>query len=191
MQKPPTIEVHGKRYCIGQSLCLCEIRGDTLVTVAKFVTSSKNALASQHNQHDFDGQPRYYAPMNRLSTRYWDNGLSYDSLDAWHDNHMGFASRSVILYEGKVKLANFMHITPDDAFPGAKGFVNGIHEFAVGGSEPGKFMGSPMSLGCVRLHDYPSKFIRWWTPAHAKMFIHYEHSRYIQTVKQPKSNPTN
>lgn len=191
MQKPPIVEVYGRKYCIGQSLCLCEIRDDTIVTVAKFVTSSKNALASQHNQHDFDGQPRYYAPMNRLSSRYWDDAVKYDSLDYWHDDQMGFSSKAVILYQGKVKLPNFMHITPDDAYPGAKGFVNGIHEFAVGGSEPGKFMGSPMSLGCVRLHDYPSKFIRWWTPAQAKMFIHYEHSRYIQTVKQPALKPTN
>ena len=183
MTKPSVIEIGGKRYCIGQTLCLCEIQEDTIVTVAKFVTSSKNAMASQHNQHDFDGQPRYYAPMSRLSTRYWDSAVTYDTLDTWHDAHMGFSSRSVIRYKGKVQLPNFMHITPDDAFPGAKGFVNGIHEFAVGGSAPGKYMGSPMSLGCVRLHDYPSKFIRWWTPAQAKMFIHYEHKRYIQTVK--------
>ena len=183
MTKPSVIEINGKNYCIGQTLCLCEIREDTLVSIATFVTSSKNAAASQHNQHDYDGQPRYYAPMSRLSTRYWDASIAYDSLDTWHDSQMGFSSRSVIHYQGKVPLPNFMHITPDDAFPGAKGFVNGIHEFAVGGSAPGKYMGSPMSLGCVRLHDYPSKFIRWWTPAQAKMFIHYEHKRYIQSVK--------
>lgn len=184
MSKPAVIQVNGRNYCIGQTLCLCEIREDTLVPVATFVTSSKNARASQHNQHDYDGQPRYYAPMCRLSTRYWDSSVAYDTLDVWHDKHMGFASKSVVHYQGKVQLPNFMHITPDAAFPGAKGFVNGIHEFAVGGSEPGKYMGSPMSLGCVRLHDYPSKFIRWWTPAQAKMFIHYEHSRYVQTVEK-------
>jgi hypothetical protein len=30
------------------------------------------------------------------------------------------------------------------------------------------------------LHDYPSKFMRWWTPANSKMFIHYEDKRYQQ-----------
>jgi hypothetical protein len=84
-----------------------------------------------------------------------------------------------------------MHITPVDEFPGAKGFVNGIHEFAVGGKRPGLFMGTPISLGCVRLHDYPSKFTRWWTPHHANMFIAYDSNHYIQKplkgIKEVKS----
>jgi hypothetical protein len=180
LKKDPIIEIGGKQYCIGQRLCLCEIQGDTIIKVAQFVTSSKNAMASQNNQRDFDGQRRYYAPLNRLSTRYWDDHLPYDSLDKKRDDEMGFASRHVITYKGTVPLPNFMHITPDDAFPGAKGFVNGIHEFAVGGNVPGRYMGTPVSLGCVRLHDYPSKFMRWWTPANAKMFIHYEDKRYQQ-----------
>ena len=178
--KEPIIEVNGKNYCIGQRLCLCEIQGDTIVKVAQFVTSSKNSLASQHNQHDIDGQPRYYAPMNRISTRYWDSRIKYDSIDIKHDKEMGFGSQTTILYKGQVRLPNFMHITPDNLYPGAKGFVNGIHEFAVGGSAPGKYMGSPVSLGCVRLHNYTSKFTRWWTPHNAKMFIYYEDKRYKQ-----------
>jgi hypothetical protein len=193
LKKEPTIDVHGKTYCIGQRLCLCEIQGDTIVKVAQFVTSSKNSHTSQHNQHDFDGQPRYYAPMNRLTTRYWDSQLAYDSLDIKHDKEMGFGSRTTILYKGRVGLPNFMHITPDDAYPGAKGFVNGIHEFAVGGTAPGKYMGAPVSLGCVRLHDYTSKFTRWWTPANAKMFIYYEDKRYKQNpiVKKDSVNNLN
>jgi hypothetical protein len=186
--KDSIIDVNGVKYCIGQRMCLCEIQGDTLVKVAQFVTSSKNSLTSQHNQHDFDGQPRYYAPMNRLSTRYWDSRIKYDSLDIKHDKEMGFGSQTTILYKGKVRLPNFMHITPDNAYPGAKGFVNGIHEFAVGGTGPAKYMGSPVSLGCVRLHNYTSKFTRWWTPHNAKMFIYYEDKRYkqnpiIKTIK--------
>ena len=178
--KDSIIEVNGTKYCIGQRLCLCEIQGDTIVKIAQFVTSSKNSLTSQHNQHDKDGQPRYYAPMNRLTTRYWDSKIKYDSLDIKHDKEMGFGSKTTILYKGKVGLPNFMHITPDNLYPGAKGFVNGIHEFAVGGSAPGKYMGSPVSLGCVRLHNYTSKFTRWWTPHNAKMFIYYEDKRYKQ-----------
>lgn len=188
LKKDPIIEVSGKKYCIGQRLCLCEIQGDTIIKVAQFVTSSKNAAAAQNNQRDYDGQRRYYAPLNRLTTRYWDDRLTYDSLDKKRDAEMGFSSKHVITYKGKVPLPNFMHITPDDAFPGAKGYVNGIHEFAVGGNVPGKYMGTPISLGCVRLHDYPSKFIRWWTPANAKMFIYYEDKRYKQTVPESSSD---
>lgn len=186
--KDSVIDVNGVKYCIGQRMCLCEIQGDTLIKVAQFLTSSKNSLTSQHNQHDFDGQPRYYAPMNRLSTRYWDSRIKYDSLDIKHDKEMGFGSQTTILYKGRVRLPNFMHITPDNAYPGAKGFINGIHEFAVGGTGPAKYMGAPVSLGCVRLHNYTSKFTRWWSPFNAKMFIYYEDKRYkqnpiVKTVK--------
>jgi hypothetical protein len=180
LKKDPVIEVNGVKYCIGQRLCLCEIQSDTIIKVAQFVTSSKNSLASNSNQHDFDGQRRYYAPLNRLTTRYWDDHQVYDSLDKKRDEELGFCSQHVITYKRRVPLPNFMHITPDKDFPGANGFVNGIHEFAVGGQVPGKYMGAPVSLGCVRLHDYPSKFIRWWTPVNAKMFIYYEDSRYKQ-----------
>ncbi|MFM7309172.1 MAG: hypothetical protein ACKOZY_01055 [Flavobacteriales bacterium] len=178
--REPIIEVHGKKYCIGQRMCLCEIHNDTIIQRAQFVTSSKNGAASQHNQHDFDGQPRYYAPLCELTTRYWDRALNYDSLDAKRDKRMGHGSSHVITYKGATPLPNFMHMTPTDDYPGAKGFVNGIHEFAVGGSMPGLYMGSPMSLGCVRLHDYPSKFVRWWAPANTRFFIAYEWSRYKQ-----------
>jgi hypothetical protein len=180
MKKDPIIYIEGKPYCIGQRLCLCEIQNDTIIKVAQFVTSSKNAKAPQSNQHDFDGQPRYYAPQNKITSRFWDRELKYDSLDRKHDEEMGKGSSGVLRYRGAVDLPNFMHITPVDEFPGAKGFVNGIHEFAVGGKRPGLFMGTPISLGCVRLHDYPSKFTRWWTPHRANMFIAYESKHYIQ-----------
>lgn len=180
LYRDPIIEIEGKRYCIGQRMCLCEIQNDTLIMVAQFVTSSKNAAKSQGNQHDFDGQPRYYGPKCKITSRYWDHQFPYDSLDLIRDKRLGFGSKHVITYQGRVPLPNFMHITPDDEFPGAKGFVNGIHEFAVGGKRPGLFMGTPISLGCVRLHDYPSKFVRWWTPKNANFFTCYENSRYIQ-----------
>ena len=180
MKKDPIIYVEGKPYCIGQRLCLCEIQNDTIIKVAQFVTSSKNAKAPQSNQHDYDGQPRYYAPQNKITSRFWDRELKYDSLDRKHDQIMGKGTSGVLKYRGAVDLPNFMHITPTDEFPGAKGFVNGIHEFAVGGKRPGLFMGTPISLGCVRLHDYPSKFTRWWTPHNANMFIAYDNSHYIQ-----------
>ena len=182
LYRDPIIEIEGKKYCIGQRMCLCEIQNDTLIMVAQFVTSSKNAAKSQSNQHDFDGQPRYYGPKCKITSRYWDHQFAYDSLDQKRDKLLGFGSQHVITYKGHVPLPNFMHITPDDEFPGAKGYVNGIHEFAVGGKRPGVFMGTPISLGCVRLHDYPSKFVRWWTPKNANFFTCYENSRYVQIV---------
>jgi len=191
MKKDPIIYIEGKPYCIGQRLCLCEIQNDTIIKVAQFVTSSKNAKAPQSNQHDYDGQPRYYAPQNKITSRFWDRDLKYDSLDRRHDQIMGKGTSGVLKYRGAVDLPNFMHITPVDEFPGAKGFVNGIHEFAVGGKRPGLFMGTPISLGCVRLHDYPSKFTRWWIPYQANMFISYDSKHYIQKplngVKEVKS----
>jgi len=187
--REPIIEVHGKKYCIGQRMCLCEIHNDTIIQRARFVTSSKNGAASQHNQHDYDGQPRYYAPLCELTTRYWDRALSYDSLDAKRDKRMGHGSSHVITYKGATPLPNFIHMTPTDDYPGAKGYVNGIHEFAVGGSMPGLYMGSPMSLGCVRLHDYPSKFVRWWAPANTRFFIAYEWSRYKQRPPEKEKAP--
>ncbi|MFM7770092.1 MAG: hypothetical protein ACKO8Q_05990, partial [Bacteroidota bacterium] len=124
MIKPAVIEVKGSKYCIGQRMCLCEIQNDTIIKIAQFVTSSKNASAAQNNQRDFDGQRRYYAPMNRLTTRFWDDNSPYNPLDKQRDIELNGGSSRVIRYKGKVKLPNFMHITPDDAFPGAKGFVN-------------------------------------------------------------------
>ncbi len=180
MKKDPIIYIDGKPYCIGQRLCLCEIQNDTIIKVSQFVTSSKNSKAPQSNQHDFDGQPRYYAPQNKITSRFWDRELKYDSIDKRHDQIMGKGTSGVLKYRGTVDLPNFMHITPLDEFPGAKGFINGIHEFAVGGKRPGLFMGTPISLGCVRLHDYPSKFTRWWTPHNAYMFIFYDSNHYIQ-----------
>jgi hypothetical protein len=182
-KRNPIIKLGDVEYCIGQRLCLCELTGDTIVKVAQFITSSKNSIYFQGNQYDYDNQPRYYAPMNRLTSRFWDDNLKYTELDKFHDDEMGFASQYVILFNEKTPLPNFMHVTPDNAYPGAMGFVNGIHEFVEGGRA---YMGAPKSLGCVRLFDYTSKFIRWWTPVNAKMFIHYEDKRYRQTPP-PKS----
>lgn len=191
MKKDSVIEVFGKKYCIGQRLCLCEIRGDTIVEVARLVASSRDARGNLRKLRDFDGQPRYYAPMNRLTTRYWDSHLRYDSLDYWHDKHMGFSSRHVILYQKKVKLPNFMSIIADDYYPGAKNIPNGIHEFAEGGRTTGLYMGTPVSFGCIRLHDYPSKFTRWWTPARAKFFTYFENKRYKLKPNQKPGAPAN
>jgi hypothetical protein len=180
LNREPEIEIKGRKYCIGQRMCLCEVQNDTILMVAQFVTSSRNVNYPHSALKDFDDQPRYYAPKCLITSRYWDSAVPYDSLDLKRDKMMGFASRHVIKYNGKVDLPNFLHMTPSDEFRGARRYVNGIHEFAVGGSGPAKYMGTPISLGCVRLHDYPSKFVRWWVPKNARFFIAYEYKRYIQ-----------
>ncbi|MEY3342880.1 MAG: hypothetical protein RL090_564 [Bacteroidota bacterium] len=182
LNRDPVIEINGKNYCIGQRMCLCEIKNDTILMVAQFVTSSRNVNYPHSALRDYDEQPRYYAPRCLITSRYWDSAVPYDSLDIKRDKIMGFASRHVIKYKGSVNLPNFLHMTPTDEFRGAKGYVNGIHEFAVGGNGPAKYMGTPISLGCVRLHDYPSKFVRWWIPKNARFFISYEYKRYIQRI---------
>ncbi|MFM7078937.1 MAG: hypothetical protein ACKOYC_04000 [Bacteroidota bacterium] len=182
LNRDPVIEIGGKKYCIGQRMCLCEIKNDTILMVAQFVTSSRNVNYPHSALRDYDEQPRYYAPRCLITSRYWDSTVPYDSLDVKRDKMMGFASKHVIKYKGSVNLPNFLHMTPTDEFRGAKGYVNGIHEFAVGGNGPAKYMGTPISLGCVRLHDYPSKFVRWWIPKNARFFISYEYKRYIQRI---------
>lgn len=182
LYREPVIEINGRNYCIGQRMCLCEIKNDTIIMVAQFVTSSRNVNYPHSALRDYDEQPRYYAPRCLITSRYWDSAVAYDSLDLKRDKMMGFSSRHVIKYKGTVNLPNFLHMTPTDEFRGARGYVNGIHEFAVGGSGPAKYMGTPISLGCVRLHDYPSKFVRWWIPKNARFFISYEYKRYIQKI---------
>ncbi|MFN6038685.1 MAG: hypothetical protein ACK452_09475, partial [Bacteroidota bacterium] len=181
--RDPVITIGGSEYCIGQRMCLCEIKNDTIQMVAQFVTSSRNVNLYHGPLQDYDCQPRYYAPMCIITSRCWDNRLRYDSLDMKRDMLMGGGARHVIRYEGKVDLPNFMNMTPNVDYPGSEVFCNGIHEFAVGGKTPGLYMGTPISLGCVRLHSYPSRFVRWWTPNKARFFITYQYKNYIQKYK--------
>ena len=186
--KDPLIEINGITYCIGQRLCLCEIKNDTILRIAQFITSSRNVKYGFVSLQDYDGTPRYYAPKCIITTRYWDRQQQYDSLDFKRDKIMGFGSSAEISYQGVVGLPNFLHMTPDNEFAGAFGFVNGIHEFAVGGPSVAMYMGTPISLGCVRLHDYPSKFIRWWIPKGARFFIYYDQNRYVQINSKQKTS---
>ena len=180
-QKIDSIIIYNhKKYCYGQTLNLCEIQGDTIINVAQFITSSRNVELFKEVFLDFDKQPRFYAPINTIKARYWDNYLKYDSLDYFRDIEMGFASSYVIKFKGKVPLPNFLTVIPDSQFSKARSYVIGIHEVTEGGYEPLKYMGSPVSLGCIRLFDYPAKFTRWWTPFNAKLFISYENKRYKQ-----------
>ena len=187
LTRDPVIEIGGAEYCIGQRLCLCEVQNDTIKMVAQFVTSSRNVALYHGPLQDYDCQPRYYAPKCVITSRCWDNRLRYDSLDIRRDLIMGGGGSHVVRYEGKVDLPNFMNMAPHKDYPGTEVFSNGIHEFAVGGKMPGYYMGTPISLGCVRLHSYPSRFVRWWTPNNARFFITYQYKNYIQKYKGSRS----
>jgi hypothetical protein len=180
LKRDPVITIGGVDYCIGQRLCLCEIQNDTIKMVAQFVTSSRNVKLYHGPLRDFDRQPRYYAPKCIITSRFWDNHLIYDSLDLRRDKIMGGGTKMVVKFKRRVYLPNFMNMKPDTDYPGLHVFSNGIHEFAEGGRTTAFYMGSPVSLGCVRLHKYPSRFVRWWTPNKARFFISYQYKNYIQ-----------
>jgi hypothetical protein len=82
-----------------------------------------------------------------------------------------------------------MNMKPDKDYPGSQVFSNGIHEFAEGGRATAFYMGSPVSLGCVRLHKYPSRFIRWWAPNKVRLFVSYQYKNYIQKYIDPNKKP--
>ena len=189
LKKDPVITIGGVDYCIGQRLCLCEIQNDTIKMVAQFVTSSRNVKLYHGPLRDYDRQPRYYAPKCVITSRFWDSRLPYDSLDTRRDAIMKGGSKLVVRYKGRVKLPNFMNMKPDKDYPGSQVFSNGIHEFAVGGRAPGFYMGTPISLGCVRLHSYPSRFLRWWAPNKARFFISYQYKNYVQKYIDPNKKP--
>jgi hypothetical protein len=60
---------------------------------------------------------------------------------------------------------------------------NGIHEVALRELSRG-MLGSPNSIGCIRVSDFGSKFLRWWTPQDANFFILYEEDKYHYAVEK-------
>ena len=77
-------------------------------------------------------------------------------------------------------MPNFLLMLPDPAYPRAMK-QNGIHESSL--SIVSKCMlGTPQSLGCLRMSDYTSKFLRWWTPQNAKLFVYIDDNRYVNEV---------
>ncbi len=58
---------------------------------------------------------------------------------------------------------------------------NGIHEVALAELSRG-MLGSPNSIGCIRVTDFGSKFLRWWTPQNCNFFILYSNDRYLKKL---------
>ncbi len=185
-----------KVYAAGQVLVLCEACKDTLKLVGKFATSAKRQdfmFKTDENgiKHKVSmeyapiGHRRgYYAGLNRITSKNWETERKYDSLDIERDIEVGGGNNRITIYDSKVELPNFLLIEPDKSYPKSMR-RNGIHEIALN-YLPRGMLGTPNSIGCLRVSDFGSKFFRWWIPQNAKLFIAYDDSLYL---KKYDSNP--
>ena len=183
-------------YSAGQVLVLCEACKDTLKLIGKFATSAKRQ--DFKFEKDSSGKeiktpieyvptgPRrgYYAGLNRITSKNWESERTYDSLDIDRDNELGGGNNRITIFDKKVELPNFLLIEPDKSYPKSMR-RNGIHEIALN-YLPRGMLGTPNSIGCLRISDFGSKFFRWWTPQNTKLFIAYNDSLYL---KKQESDP--
>jgi len=179
-------------YAAGQTLCLCEAYEDTLILVARFAVSSKRLDISIKKSEDgssyrshfqllpVDNYRHYYASLNTISSRNWETQRKYTFYDSLHDLELGSINKDITFYRGRVELPNFLLIKPtveySRAMPG-----NGVHEVALRELARG-MLGSPNSIGCIRISDFGSKFCRWWVPQDANFFILYQEDKYFGFV---------
>lgn len=176
-------------YASGQRLCLCEVQGDTLIEVARFATSSKRLDPVKYTGEDGKEHIRhiqylptehrrdYYGLHYRITSKNWETQRKYESYDAKHDSCVGGGNTRITRYKGRIELPNFLLMNPDESNPRAMR-QNGIHEVALRELTRG-MLGSSNSIGCIRVTDFGSKFLRWWTPQDANFFILYEDNRYF------------
>lgn len=167
-------------FYAGQSIVMCEACGDTLVMQGRFATSAKghNSPSKNGASGNFPVQKRrpYYAGLNFISQRNWERARKYEDLDIKRDREMGGGSKHITHFKGKVELPNFLLIDPTGKYPDAM-HSNGIHEVALRELARG-MLGTANSLGCLRVSDFGSKFLRWWVPQNARLFITYEDDKY-------------
>jgi len=185
--------IGNQSFASGQSVCLCEAHEDTLQLIARFAVSSKRldiklttapdgTVERTHFQLLPIGNFRhYYAPLYHISSRNWETQRDYNELDSLHDLKLGAINHEVTFYRGRTELPNFLLMKPDSAYTKAM-HGNGIHEVALRELSRG-MLGSPNSIGCIRVSDFGSKFCRWWTPQQANFFILYQPDRYFSTLE--------
>ena len=175
---------NGNVYAVGQKLCLCEVEEDTIQLVAQFATSSKRLEPSQKGSiSEFfpTGKRRYYyASQYRISSKNWETQRKYDALDIAHDKKLGGGNKRVTFYKGNAQLPNFLLMAPSKQYPRAM-TSNGIHEVALRELTRG-MLGCANSIGCIRVSDFGSKFIRWWVPQNANFFVIYDDNRYFKKL---------
>ncbi len=178
--KQPVVTMGGRRYCIGQTISLCEIRGQRVVEVARLGTSSLNANSAPVRS-------RTYGEYNEITHRSWMSGRDYTSRDGQRDEAMGGVDSTKMkglrytryTSGGGMILNNFLKWDGLAGFE-VPNFYGGLHELSVGETNVNN-LGAPVSHGCLRLTKYGSVLARWWTPMGAKLFVHYTDAGYRQT----------
>ena len=188
----------GRKYNVGQNLCFCEIKNDTIILEAKHVTSSQGQtrrferdsitnelilnergkrISIYSKRFPLKQHRGYYAPVNKLSSRNWDRERNYDEDDQYRDSILGGGKSTVALFDSVVPLPNFITLYPDKKKYKRAVERNGIHEGSLNLMSR-CMLGTPQSLGCFRMNDYGSKFARWWIPNHTNFFVYFDENRY-------------
>jgi len=180
---------NGYKYT-GQYICFCEINKDTILLVAKHITSAKGKTRRRlstdtitgetkyvySNQIPTEKNRKYYAAHYRISIKNWETQREYNNEDKYRDSLLGGGNSRVTFFDGKSQLPNFLLMEPDPLYPKSMK-MNGIHEGSLSNMSR-CMLGTPQSLGCLRTSDFGSKFSRWWTPKFANLFIYYDEERY-------------
>ena len=184
---------NGYKYS-GQNLCFCEIREDTIILVAKHIISAKGKTRRVSSQDSITGEKKYiysdqlpigknrkyYAAHYRITIKNWETQRNYTSDDIYRDSLLGGGNARVTFFDGKSQLPNFLLMDPDKLYPKAMK-MNGIHEGSLSNIS-NCMLGTPQSLGCLRMTDYGSKFSRWWIPKYTNLFISYDESLYSNNI---------
>ena len=188
---------NGYKYT-GQNLCFCEIVGDTIIMIAKHATSAKGKTRSRVSMDSTTGEVKYtyseqlpigknrkyYAGLYRISIKNWETQRKYEKDDIYRDSLLGGGNSRVTFFDGKSQLPNFLLMEPDKSFPRAMK-MNGIHEGSLSNMSR-CMLGTPQSLGCLRMTDYGSKFSRWWIPKNSNLFIYYDENLYTNKSIEEK-----
>ena len=171
-------------YAAGQKLCMCEARQDTLIFHGQFAISAKRQSPTEDGRMVESlplGKSRgYYGARYYISSKNWERQRKYEPLDIARDSAVGGGNNRITVYKGKVELPNFMLLEPHPTFKGAMR-SNGIHEVALSQLSRG-MLGAPNSIGCIRVTDFGSKFLRWWTPQDCNFFILYQEDKYVKKM---------
>lgn len=193
---PPIVRKYGvagsKVYAAGQHLCMCEAQEDTILQVGRFAISGKRQsptvritadgrqIRGLHESLPIGKRRSYYAGRYLITSKNWESQRKYEPLDIAHDNKLGGGNNRVTYYQGRAQLPNFLLMDPAPEYPDAMS-SNGIHEVALAELSRG-MLGSPNSIGCIRVTDFGSKFLRWWTPQNCNFFILYSNDLYVQKL---------
>ncbi len=180
-------------YAAGQTIVMCEACEDTLIMIGRFATSSKRinignrymadgSTEEYYFEHLPTGNTRsYYAGLNTMSSKHWESARSYDIFDIIRDAELGGGHNRIVKYRDKVELPNLLSIKPTSDYPNAMN-GNGIHEVALSYVSRG-MLGTSNSIGCLRVSDFASKFLRWWVPQDCKLFIAYSETCLHKEIK--------